>query len=125
MLLLLWEALADNKRYRAYVIDTNRALDIMIMLIYYAIEAKTEGVLRVSVFCLMSLSQEPGFAASLNRPFESHDALPAIIQIKNFHGSYADYLIMVSLHQQGRYIYSLLMRCRSRCYHWWEIVLRS
>lgn len=96
MLPLLWEALADNKRYRTYVIDTNRALDLMILLIYYATESKTEGVVRVSVFCLLALSQEPGFGASLNRPFDSHDSLPAAIQIKNFHGTYADYLIMVS-----------------------------
>ena len=49
----------------------------------------------MSAFILQTLSAEKGFAASLNRPFEGHGALPSSVRLSNFHGSYADFMIIV------------------------------
>lgn len=97
MILLLWEALYTNRKYLHYVVESGRALDLMVLLVYYAKESQMEGVGRVCVFCLQTLSAEPAFGSLLNRRFEAHENLPASIQIRNFHGSYADYFIIVSV----------------------------
>ncbi|KAF2153199.1 hypothetical protein K461DRAFT_293477 [Myriangium duriaei CBS 260.36] len=99
MIILQWEALFTNRKYLHYVIDSGRALDLMVLLIFYAKESHMEGVGRVCIFCLQTLSAEPHFGELLNRPFEAHDTLPMSIQVKNFHGKYADYFItsMLSL----------------------------
>jgi hypothetical protein len=57
----------------------------------------------MSSFILQTFSAEKGFAASLNRPFEGHGALPSNVRLSNFHGTYADFMIMV------RIIESMLM----------------
>ena len=95
MIVLQWELLFTNRKYLLYVIDSGRALDLMVLLIFYAKESQLEGVGRVCIFCLQTLSAEPHFSQLLNRPFEAHDTLPASIQVKNFHGKYADYFVMV------------------------------
>jgi hypothetical protein len=51
----------------------------------------------MSAFILQALSAEKGFAASLNRPFEGQGALPSNVRLSNFHGSYADFMIIVRL----------------------------
>ncbi|PNS16462.1 Ubp5-interacting protein ftp105 [Sphaceloma murrayae] len=99
MIILLWEALFTNRKYLHYVVESGRALDLMVLLVYYAKESHMDGVGRVCVFCLQTLSAEKHFGELLNRPFEAHDTLPSSIQIKNFHGRYSDYFItsMLSL----------------------------
>jgi hypothetical protein len=49
------------------------------------------------VFVLQTLSTEAKFGVSLNKQFEGQSSLPASVQIPLFSGSYADYLIIVSL----------------------------
>lgn len=97
MIILQWEALFTNRKYMHYVIDSGRALDLMVLLIFYAKEAHMEGIGRVCIFCLQTLSAHANFGELLNRPFEAHDTLPMSIQVKNFHGRYADYFIMSML----------------------------
>lgn len=96
MVLLLWEALYSNKKYLHYVVETGRALDLIVLLLYHANESRMDGIGRVCVFCLQTLSAEPAFGKLLDRPFDAHDTLPASIQIKNFHGKYSDYVFKVS-----------------------------
>jgi len=95
MVLFLWESLYTNRKYLHYVVESGRALDLMVLLTYYAKESQMEGIGRVCVFCLQTLSAEPSFGQLLNRSFDAHDTLPSSIQIKNFHGKYSDYFIMV------------------------------
>lgn len=101
MLILFWEALQCNKRFRSFIIDSNRSHDFVILCLFYAIEYKTDpakqGVVRMCIFILQTMSVEPNFGKSLNKKFEAQDTLPQSIHIPNFRGSYADYLIMVSL----------------------------
>jgi len=96
MVLLLWETIYTNKKYRQYIVKSGRALDLMVLLMYYSKESQMEGIGRVCVFCLQTLSAEPSFGQSLNRSFDAHNTLPVSIQVKNFHGQYSDYFITVS-----------------------------
>ncbi|KAJ9290098.1 hypothetical protein DTO021C3_2456 [Paecilomyces variotii] len=98
MLMLFWEALQCNKRFRSFIIDSHRAHDFVILCIFYAIEYRSDpskqGVVKMCIFILQTLSVEASFGKSLNKKFEAQDTLPQTIRITPFNGSYADYLIM-------------------------------
>lgn len=100
-LALFWELLQCNKRFRSYLIDTDRAKDFVVLVLYYAVEAKEDsskqGILRMCVFILQTLSVEEKFGMKLNASFTFQETLPTTLQIPNFHGSYADFLIGVSI----------------------------
>lgn len=101
MLVLFWELLQCNKRFRSFIIDTDRAHDLIVLVLYYAMDAKDDparqGIVRMCVFILQTLSVEPTFGRRLNKPFMGQDSLPSVIRIPNFHGTYADYLL-TSIH---------------------------
>ncbi|KAI8350341.1 high-temperature-induced dauer-formation protein-domain-containing protein [Choanephora cucurbitarum] len=98
MMMLCWKLLEVNNRFRKYLIETERALDLMIVLLYYASENKLDpsqvGLVRMCSFILQTLSSDRTFSVKLNKPFDGHGALPVNIKIPNFHGTYADYLIL-------------------------------
>lgn len=98
--MLFWEALQCNKRFRSFIIDSNRSHDFVILCIFYAIAYKSDpakqGVVRMCIFILQTMSVAPNFGQSLNMEFEAQDTLPQTIRIPNFRGSYADFLIIVS-----------------------------
>ena len=100
MIMLFWEALQCNKRFRSFIIDSNRSHDFIVLCLFYAIEYKTDtskqGVVRMCVFVLQTMSVEANFGKSLNKRFEGQDTLPPSIRLNNFKGSYADFLIIVS-----------------------------
>ncbi|KAK0637783.1 Ubp5-interacting protein [Lasiodiplodia hormozganensis] len=97
MLVLFWEALQCNKRFRTFIIDTDRAHDFVVLILFYAIDQcndpSRQGLIRMCIFILQTLSTEPNFGKNLNKKFEGQETLPASIRIPNFHGTYADYLI--------------------------------
>ncbi|KAH7071311.1 high-temperature-induced dauer-formation protein-domain-containing protein [Paraphoma chrysanthemicola] len=97
MIMLFWEALQCNKRFRSFIIDTDRAHDFVVLVLYYAIDQRNDptkqGLVRMCVFVLQTLSVEPNFGKSLNKTFEGQESLPPSIRIPNFHGTYADYVI--------------------------------
>lgn len=99
MIMLFWEALQCNKRFRSFIIDTDRAHDFVVLVLYYAIDQRNDptkqGLVRMCVFVLQTLSVEPQFGKSLNKTFEGQESLPPSIRIPNFHGTYADYVITV------------------------------
>lgn len=101
ILSLFWEILQCNRRFRSYLIDTDRARDFVVLVLYYAIEAKDDpakqGVLRMCVFILQTLSVEEKFGQRLNVAFGFQETLPGVLQIANFHGSYVDFLIGVRI----------------------------
>ncbi|KAF8253145.1 hypothetical protein K440DRAFT_643140 [Wilcoxina mikolae CBS 423.85] len=98
MMMLFWEALQCNKRFRSFIIDTDRVHDFVILIMYYALEYRLDpsksGVVRMCVFVLQTLSTEPKFGKSLNKRFEGQNSLPSSVRIPSFSGSYADYLII-------------------------------
>lgn len=97
MIMLFWEALQCNKRFRSFIIDTDRAHDFVVLVLYYAIDQRNDpskqGLIRMCIFVLQTMSVEPNFGKSLNKTFEGQDSLPTGIRIPNFHGTYADYVI--------------------------------
>ncbi|KAL8941310.1 MAG: hypothetical protein Q9216_002329 [Gyalolechia sp. 2 TL-2023] len=101
MLMLFWEALQCNKRFRSSIIESERGTDFAILVLYYALEYKMDpakqGVVRMCVFILQTLSTEPEFGKSLNRAFIGQETLPLSVRIPDFTGTYGEYLI-TSIH---------------------------
>ena len=99
MLMLFWETLQCNKRFRSFIIDSSRSHDFVILCIFYASEHRTDpskqGLVRMCIFILQTMSVEPSFGKSLNAAFAAQDTLPQSIRLPNFRGTYGDYLIMV------------------------------
>lgn len=98
--MLFWEMLQCNKRFRSFIIDTDRAHDFIVLVLFHAMEQKDDpakqGITRMCIFVLQTLSVEPSLGKSLNKTFEGQESLPQSIRIPKFHGTYADYLIIVS-----------------------------
>jgi hypothetical protein len=97
IIMLFWEITQCNKRFRSFIIDTERAHDFVILILFYALEykgdASKQGVVRMCAFLLQTLSVEKNFGVNLNKTFEGQDTLPPAIRIVGFRGSYADFLI--------------------------------
>lgn len=100
IIMLFWEITQCNKRFRSFIIDTERAHDFVILILFYALEYKSDaskqGVVRMCAFLLQTLSVEKSFGVNLNKTFEGQDTLPPAIRIAGFRGTYADFLIQVS-----------------------------
>lgn len=105
MIMLFWEITQCNKRFRSFIIDTDRSHDFVILILFYSLEyrldASKQGIVRMCVFILQTLSVEPNFGKSLNKRFEAQDTLPQSIRLQSFHGTYADFLIQVSIRIRG------------------------
>ena len=100
MIMLFWEITQCNKRFRSFIIDTDRSHDFVVLILFYALEykldASKQGVVRMCIFLLQTMSVEPNFGKNLSKRFEAQDTLPASIRIQSFNGTYADFLIHVS-----------------------------
>lgn len=96
-IMLFWEMIQCNRRFRSFIIDTGRVHDFVVLALFYALEYKVEpskqGIVRMCAFLLQTLSVEATFGASLNKSFEGQQSLPPSIRINTFKGSYADYLV--------------------------------
>lgn len=101
IIMLFWEITQCNKRFRSFIVDTERAHDFIILILFYALEykgdASKQGVVRMCAFLLQTLSVEKNFGVNLNKTFEAQDTLPPAIRIAGFRGTYADFLIQVNL----------------------------
>ena len=101
MVMLFWETLQCNKRFRSFIVESDKAQDFMILVLGYALEHKLDsakqGVVRMCVFVLQTLSTEEGFGEHLNQEFEGQEGLPASMKLDRFNGTYADFLIIVRL----------------------------
>jgi hypothetical protein len=99
MLMLFWEITQCNKRFHSFIVNTDRAHDFMVLVLFYALDyradASKQGVVRMCAFLLQTLSVDKNFGAHLNKAFEGQDSLPAAVKIPGFRGSYADFLIQV------------------------------
>lgn len=100
IIMLFWEITQCNKRFRSFIIDTERCHDFVVLILFYALEYKSDaskqGVVRMCAFLLQTLSVEKNFGMNLNKTFEGQDTLPSAIRIAGFRGTYADFLIQVS-----------------------------
>ncbi|KIY67699.1 hypothetical protein CYLTODRAFT_396572 [Cylindrobasidium torrendii FP15055 ss-10] len=71
-ILLLWKVLELNKKFRVYLLEHERSMDMVAALLCYNLEIKDKpqqhGVCRTLSYILQSLSAEPAFGAQLSRP---------------------------------------------------------
>ncbi|KAL2143229.1 hypothetical protein VTI28DRAFT_233 [Corynascus sepedonium] len=97
IIMLFWEITQCNKRFRSFIVDTERAHDFVILILFYALEYKSDaskqGVVRMCAFLLQTLSVEKNFGINLNKSFDAQDTLPPAIRIVGFRGTYGDFLI--------------------------------
>ncbi|KAG0248420.1 hypothetical protein BG011_000101, partial [Mortierella polycephala] len=96
-LMLCWKTLELNKRFRTYLLENNRVLDIVVILLYFSLEHKQDpahiGLVRMCACMLQTLSRDRAFGNCLNKHFGGHASLPSNVRVHNFHGTYVDYLI--------------------------------
>lgn len=101
MFMFFWEALQCNKRFRSYILDSRQGPEFAILVITYALEHKgdaaKQGVVRMCIFILQTLSTEPEFGKNINKTFDMQANLPTSVRIPEFSGTYADFLI-ISIH---------------------------
>jgi hypothetical protein len=104
MLMLFWEITQCNKRFHSFIVDTDRAHDFVVLVLFYALDSRSDaskqGIVRMCAFLLQTLSVDKNFGVNLNKSFEGQDSLPAAVKIPGFRGSYADFLVQVS-HARG------------------------
>lgn len=97
VIMLFWEITQCNKRFRSFIVDTERAHDFVVLILFYALEYKADaskqGVVRMCAFLLQTLSVEKNFGVNLNKPFLAQETLPPAIRLAGFRGTYADFLI--------------------------------
>ncbi|GIZ47033.1 hypothetical protein CKM354_001013400 [Cercospora kikuchii] len=97
MISFLWELIQCNKRFRRYLCETKVGMDYLVIFLFYARDSVADetkqGLMRMVIFVIQSLSAEAAFCAKLNTPFLHVSSLPPVMRIENFHGSYADFLI--------------------------------
>ncbi|KAM3417251.1 hypothetical protein BST61_g5509 [Cercospora zeina] len=97
MISFLWELIQCNKRFRRYLCETKVGMDYLVIFLFYARDSvgdeTKQGLMRMVIFVIQSLSAEAAFCAKLNTPFLHVSSLPPVMRIENFHGSYADFLI--------------------------------
>ena len=97
--MLFWETLQCNRRFRSFIIDSDRGYEFTILVLFYAMEFKLDaakqGVVRMCIFVLQTLTTEPNFGKRLNKKFEDQSSLPPSIRLADFDGSYGDFLIIV------------------------------
>ena len=71
----------------------------MMLTLFYALEYKADparqGVVRMCVFVLQTLSTEVNFGKLLNQGFHNLEPLPPSIRIADFKGTYGDFIIIV------------------------------
>ncbi|KAI1824680.1 high-temperature-induced dauer-formation protein-domain-containing protein [Xylaria intraflava] len=97
IIMLFWEVTQCNKRFRSYLIDTQRSHDFVVLILFYATEykldASKQGVVRMCAFLLQTLSVEKNFGVNLNKPFSAQETLPTVIRIPGFKGTFGDFLV--------------------------------
>ena len=70
--MLLWQLVDLNKRFRAYIFDSNHGSDLIAYILLTCLDLKDDpsqhGLLRLGAYLLQNLSAEQAFAEALNAP---------------------------------------------------------
>lgn len=91
--MLLWRLVDLNKRFRAYVFESGKAIDIIGYVLICCLEFKGDpsqhGFLRLLSYLLQTLSADQAFGSAINQPLRQ--AVPAKWAVQ---GSAADFMIV-------------------------------
>ncbi|KAL8677191.1 MAG: hypothetical protein Q9186_006367 [Xanthomendoza sp. 1 TL-2023] len=77
--------------------DFDFLVDEMLRTLNQPTDPAKQGVVRMCVFILQTLSTEPNFGRNLNKRYTTQEALPPSVKIPEFSGTYADFMI-TSIH---------------------------
>ncbi|KAI0831071.1 high-temperature-induced dauer-formation protein-domain-containing protein [Trametes gibbosa] len=73
--IFLWKMLELNKKFRAYLLDSDKGMDVMAYLLCYGLEIKDKpeqhGMCRVLSYMIQSLSAERTFGLKLGSPLRA------------------------------------------------------
>ncbi|KAK9389068.1 high-temperature-induced dauer-formation protein-domain-containing protein [Lipomyces mesembrius] len=117
LVMLFWELIRHNSRFRNYIISSDRIHDFVVLFLYYAhtfrLDVSRVGLVRLCAYVLQTISCDSVFSVRLNKSFDSHHALPSSMRISGWDsssagsgGTYADYLLLS--------IYSLITTSKGR-----------
>ncbi|TXT07161.1 hypothetical protein VHUM_03331 [Vanrija humicola] len=90
--MLLWRLVDLNKRFKAYLFESGKAVDIVGYIILCCLEYKNDpaqhGLLRLLAYLLQTLSVDPAFGTAINQPLRQ--TVPSKWAVQ---GSTADFMI--------------------------------
>ncbi|PCH38345.1 hypothetical protein WOLCODRAFT_96951 [Wolfiporia cocos MD-104 SS10] len=73
-IIFFWKMIDLNKKFRTYILDSDKATDILAYLLCYAIDIKDKpqqhGLCRAISYIVQSISAEPAFASKLSSPIK-------------------------------------------------------
>lgn len=96
--MLFWDLVQCNKKFKSFLIRTERMHDFLILLLYYTHEKAQDSsklnLVRLCAYELLYLTGDAMFSHSLSKKFTGQSLLPNAIQLSSFNGSYGDYLII-------------------------------
>ncbi|GLB35297.1 putative dyggve-Melchior-Clausen syndrome protein [Lyophyllum shimeji] len=91
-IIFFWKMLELNKKFRSYVIQSDKSMDLVAYLLCYSLEIKDKpqqhGFCRALSYIIQSLSAEPGFGPKLTKPVK-----PQLPAKWNAAGTAADFMI--------------------------------
>ncbi|KAE9406466.1 hypothetical protein BT96DRAFT_987607 [Gymnopus androsaceus JB14] len=91
-IVFFWKMIELNKRFRAYILDSDQGMDLIAYLLCYNLEIKDKpqqhGICRALSYIIQTLSAEPAFGQRLAHPIKA--SLPAKFPVS---GTAADFLI--------------------------------
>ncbi|KAJ3867565.1 high-temperature-induced dauer-formation protein-domain-containing protein [Lentinula novae-zelandiae] len=91
-IVFFWKMIELNKRFRAYVLDSDQGIDLIAYLLCYNLEIKDKpqqhGICRALSYIVQTLSAEPTFGQRLTNPIRA--SLPSKFPAS---GTAADFLI--------------------------------
>ncbi|KAF9533431.1 high-temperature-induced dauer-formation protein-domain-containing protein [Crepidotus variabilis] len=75
-IILFWKLVELNKKFRIYVLESEKSMDLIAHLLFYCVEIKDRpqqhGVCRMVSYILQALSAEPSFGSKLCKPLHVH-----------------------------------------------------
>ncbi|KAF8448048.1 high-temperature-induced dauer-formation protein-domain-containing protein [Boletus edulis BED1] len=91
-IILFWKMIELNKKFRAYLLDSDKATDVLAYLLCYGLDIKDKpqqhGLCRALTYIIQILSAEPAFGNKLSAPIKV--SIPAKWAIP---GTAADFMI--------------------------------
>ncbi|KAG6844484.1 hypothetical protein H0H87_006558 [Tephrocybe sp. NHM501043] len=91
-ILFFWKTIELNKKFRAYVLQSDKSMDLIAYLLCYALEIKDKpqqhGLCRAISYIIQTLSAEPGFGPKLTKPVK-----PQLPAKWNAAGTAADFMV--------------------------------
>ncbi|KAF5387064.1 hypothetical protein D9615_001793 [Tricholomella constricta] len=90
--IFLWKMIELNKKFRIYVLQSEKSMDLVAYLLCYTLEIKDKpkqhGFCRALSYIIQTMSAEPGFGAKLTKPVK-----PQLPAKWNAAGTAADFMI--------------------------------